>query len=150
MLLATQPNCSTDIGSENHLFFSNISVWCTVDFRGSWRPVMKWNQVDGTPTNSSFTNVTNPNYRTTYSMLMKATKSTNGNKYTCTLYFKKSSILHGDPPDMNWTSHISLTCDCGFNYRFNFLFLFKCKRIYDHLVYDHLVSSGNRQSVQLI
>ena len=87
----SDPYCSSNVSSDEHVFLNEndiVQLTCSVNYSGSWAPVMKWQQVAGPViTDGRVVNNTVPCKSVTYSLTVRATKDMNGQKYFCTTYF---------------------------------------------------------------
>ena len=62
---------------------------CSVNYRGNWAPVMKWQQDEGPVITVGVVNKTVPYKSVTSSLTVLVARNVTGSKFSCTTYFSE-------------------------------------------------------------
>lgn len=105
MVAATEPQCKTNLSSEDHSVdvFDSISVDCNVRYRGRWAPVITCE-----PGDPGTINIINS--RVTYKQVIPASPQLHGRTILCTTVFTSPAPSFSSADDVHpydsytWTS----------------------------------------------
>lgn len=112
---AADPVCSSNRFYEGKLCANEhdtVELWCSVNYSGSWAPVMQWQLNTETGVIADIQNVTVPYTSVLYTLALTAHRRMNGMTFSCITYFsvanKPTNTTATNVPEykFTWTSPI--------------------------------------------